>query len=87
MRKSKQQIKENKLLNVFHSILSEWRLSLSDVAGMSWNGGFLLIKDKSHIYRSIPDIDRELYRAICSAPPIQGTVRKFNPDGTEDRFA
>ena len=76
-----------KLLRVFSDILSEWRLSLSDVAGMSWNGGFLLIKDKSHIYRSIPDIDRELYRAICSAPPIQGTVRKFNPDGTEDRFA
>ena len=76
-----------KLLDVFYSILSEWRLSLSDIAGMSWNGGFLLIKDKSHTYRSIPDIDRELYRAICSAPPIQGTVRKFNPDGTEDRFA
>lgn len=76
-----------KLLRVFSDILSEWRLSLSDIAGMQWNGGFLLIKDKSHIYRSIPDIDRELYRAICSAPPIQGTVRKFNPDGTEDRFA
>jgi hypothetical protein len=76
-----------KLLRVFSDILSEWRLSLSDIAGMSWNGGFLLIKDKSHTYRSIPDIDRELYRAICSAPPIQGTVRKFNPDGTEDRFA
>ena len=76
-----------KLLDVFYSILAEWRLSLSDVAGMQWHGGFLLIKDKSHTYRSIPDIDRELYTAICNAPPIQGTVRKFKPDGTEDRFA
>ena len=86
-RPSEKELKQAKLRRVFDSILYEWNLPLHNITRLNRVGKFLQVTDSQGVVRSIPDADNELLEAIAQTPAQVGEVKKFNPDGSLDRFA
>ena len=85
--KTKEEERREELVRVFESILSERNSSPEQLSGLQWVDGFILVEDKDGAVRSIPDIKKEMYFAIVSAPPLVGEYKKFDKHGHLDRFA